>query len=279
MTGALPFFLFVWLFGRRKDLTRRAQPVVLHLTPQHGVPIVHRSKPPTHRRPATRPHKPPKVVHRAPKRRTPKPRHHQARPVPRPVVHTPSPVKAPVPWPQVVPPGLPPFPGAGWEPDSPPGAGVSARAVQLLPQLWSHGVGTHKTEHTAGRWITYVARQMGPRRGVVAYRLRKTHRAPTPVVHREPTPPPPRRSRPRTPPPAPAPHKSPVALPTLRRGSRGPDVVLAQQKLGGITADGIFGPKTEARVRSYQTSHGLQVDGVIGPQTWGSLFSSGGANA
>ena len=38
----------------------------------------------------------------------------------------------------------------------------------------------------------------------------------------------------------------------LRVGSRGPDVASVQRKLG-ITADGIFGPKTRAAVRSVIT--------------------------
>ncbi|MEZ5175633.1 MAG: peptidoglycan-binding protein [Acidimicrobiia bacterium] len=58
----------------------------------------------------------------------------------------------------------------------------------------------------------------------------------------------------------------------LRVGAEGADVRALQQQLetlghpvGGI--DGMFGPKTEAAVKSFQRSVGLEVDGVVGRQT------------
>ncbi|WP_283163464.1 peptidoglycan-binding protein [Sporolactobacillus mangiferae] len=57
----------------------------------------------------------------------------------------------------------------------------------------------------------------------------------------------------------------------IKRGSRGQDVARIQRALS-LTADGIFGPKTETAVRSYQKRHGLTVDGIVGPKTWNTLF-------
>jgi peptidoglycan hydrolase-like protein with peptidoglycan-binding domain len=66
------------------------------------------------------------------------------------------------------------------------------------------------------------------------------------------------------------------AQPMVRVGSNGDSVKLLQQKLG-ITADGIFGPQTQAAVRNYQASHGLSVDGIVGQQTWGALLGNAGS--
>ena len=60
---------------------------------------------------------------------------------------------------------------------------------------------------------------------------------------------------------------------TLRRGDTGDDVTALQQALacnGELTtgsADGKFGPGTEAAVRSFQEREGLTVDGVAWPET------------
>ena len=61
---------------------------------------------------------------------------------------------------------------------------------------------------------------------------------------------------------------------TLRRGSRGPEVKALQQQLG-ITADGIYGPNTEAAVRAFQQRAGIQVDGIAGGQTQSALAAGG----
>lgn len=53
----------------------------------------------------------------------------------------------------------------------------------------------------------------------------------------------------------------------LKRGSKGPSVVTLQEFLK-LTADGIFGPKTESAVKSYQRKNGLVADGIVGPKTW-----------
>lgn len=56
----------------------------------------------------------------------------------------------------------------------------------------------------------------------------------------------------------------------LRKGDRGPSVSAIQAQLG-IAADGVFGPQTDAAVRSFQARNGLIVDGIVGPQTRGAL--------
>lgn len=67
------------------------------------------------------------------------------------------------------------------------------------------------------------------------------------------------------------------ALPTLRKGSKGEDVVYMQKLLNAgrygaeIDEDGIFGSATEARVEAFQREHGLTVDGIVGPMTWAAL--------
>jgi len=56
----------------------------------------------------------------------------------------------------------------------------------------------------------------------------------------------------------------------LKRGLSGEPVRRLQEALG-TGADGIFGPGTEAAVRSYQEQNGLVVDGIAGPDTFTSL--------
>ncbi len=65
----------------------------------------------------------------------------------------------------------------------------------------------------------------------------------------------------------------------VKRGSVGPNVVVVQAELNRIAqnypaipklqkADGIFGPKTENSVRSFQNIFGLVPDGIVGKATW-----------
>ena len=64
----------------------------------------------------------------------------------------------------------------------------------------------------------------------------------------------------------------------LRNGSRGNAVRLMQERLKSIsiyypvipdiTADGIFGPATQAAVIAFQQMMGIAADGIIGQQTW-----------
>jgi murein DD-endopeptidase MepM/ murein hydrolase activator NlpD len=69
---------------------------------------------------------------------------------------------------------------------------------------------------------------------------------------------------------APVAPAAPAARPTLKQGSKGPDVIYLQQKVG-TAADGDFGPKTKTAVIAFQTSKGLVADGIVGPKTWGAI--------
>ena len=211
------------------------------------------------------------------------------------------------PWPAVVPSGLPPFPGSGWEPDEPPPQAVQRRAGELLSSLWAKGKGSSKLEQTAGRWIAYQAGiTAGNKHGVIAYRQK---RAVAPAARGAPaarpaaTPAPARRPAPAA---VPAPMSMPpgsvrvevpggaiittpsaLNLPTLKYG-RGlkpaapdQDVVLLQQKLG-ITPDGRFGADTRTAVTNFQAKQVnaqrpgwslKDIDGIVGPQTWTALFA------
>ncbi|WP_263310622.1 C40 family peptidase [Brachybacterium atlanticum] len=72
----------------------------------------------------------------------------------------------------------------------------------------------------------------------------------------------------------------------LRWGSRGGAVQELQTALNangaGLAVDGVFGKRTHAAVKDYQSAKGLQVDGVVGPNTRAALnggVSTGGASA
>ncbi len=77
----------------------------------------------------------------------------------------------------------------------------------------------------------------------------------------------------------PAPPAPPKTLwPTLRLGERGPVVSKLQRHLNTVypaysklQVDGVFGRKTEAVVREFQTRARIPVDGVVGPRTWRAL--------
>ena len=59
----------------------------------------------------------------------------------------------------------------------------------------------------------------------------------------------------------------------LKNGSKGDDVKKLQEKLG-LTADGAFGPGTEAKVKAWQAANGLTADGLVGAGTWAKMFGS-----
>ena len=69
-----------------------------------------------------------------------------------------------------------------------------------------------------------------------------------------------------------------VSWPTVRRGTSGTDVYAIQHLLSHrgytTTADGIFGPNTEARVAEFQAGVGLTASGVVDATTWERLVVS-----
>ena len=60
--------------------------------------------------------------------------------------------------------------------------------------------------------------------------------------------------------------ESSSASTTLKVGSKG-DMVKKMQKVLGVAQDGDFGPGTEKAVKAWQTKNGLTADGVVGPKT------------
>ena len=61
---------------------------------------------------------------------------------------------------------------------------------------------------------------------------------------------------------------------TIRKGSKGEYVKIAQRKLGftGTDVDGIFGNDTDKAVKAFQDNKNLVVDGIVGPATWTELM-------
>ena len=83
---------------------------------------------------------------------------------------------------------------------------------------------------------------------------------------------------------APAAREAPsssTGTPVLRSGARGDDVRTLQKKLrehgATMTADGVFGGRTDRAVRAFQSSVGLRADGVVGARTWRALNGSQGS--
>jgi peptidoglycan hydrolase-like protein with peptidoglycan-binding domain len=71
----------------------------------------------------------------------------------------------------------------------------------------------------------------------------------------------------------PAPPAGQPARATLRRPMKSDLVKELQTKLG-LTADGVFGPNTEAAVRAFQRKKDLVPDGIVGPKTWRAIDSA-----
>jgi peptidoglycan hydrolase-like protein with peptidoglycan-binding domain len=75
----------------------------------------------------------------------------------------------------------------------------------------------------------------------------------------------------------------PKLIVQVKKGSRGDAVRAVQEvmkfhdqsdgEVPGVQIDGIFGPKTDAWVRGFQTAVGTPSDGIVGPITWRALVS------
>jgi cell wall-associated NlpC family hydrolase len=79
-------------------------------------------------------------------------------------------------------------------------------------------------------------------------------------------------------------NKGEVSMDTLRLTTpymQGDSVRVCQQRLivhgYVVTADGVFGPKTQAAVIAFQTAKGLTADGIVGPKTWAALNAEPGS--
>ena len=72
-----------------------------------------------------------------------------------------------------------------------------------------------------------------------------------------------------------------VSYPTIKLGSKGPDVKKAQKLLiakgyscGAAGADGDFGAGTYNAVKKFQAANGLEADGIVGANTWAALLKT-----
>jgi peptidoglycan hydrolase-like protein with peptidoglycan-binding domain len=64
--------------------------------------------------------------------------------------------------------------------------------------------------------------------------------------------------------------------PVVQNGNQGHPIRTLQFLLrahgDNLSVDGIFGPATEAAVKSFQANKGMTADGIVSPQTWPALI-------
>jgi hypothetical protein len=61
-------------------------------------------------------------------------------------------------------------------------------------------------------------------------------------------------------------------LPIIKLGSNNDRAVRVIQLVVGVNIDSIFGSKTLAAVKSFQSKHGLVADGIVGPKTFSKML-------
>jgi peptidoglycan hydrolase-like protein with peptidoglycan-binding domain len=62
----------------------------------------------------------------------------------------------------------------------------------------------------------------------------------------------------------------------LAVGSRGGAVTVLQRRLGGLKADGVFGPQTKTRVVAFQHARRLRANGIVATAVWRALGAGTG---
>jgi len=62
----------------------------------------------------------------------------------------------------------------------------------------------------------------------------------------------------------------------LASGSRGDAVAVLQRRLGGLKADGMFGPLTRAKVVAFQLARHLPANGIVNSEVWRALGAGNG---
>lgn len=66
---------------------------------------------------------------------------------------------------------------------------------------------------------------------------------------------------------------------TLKKGSKGEEVLILKGWLSALDPGDEFGEQTEEAVRNFQELKGLKADGIVGPLTWEALTASAAPDA
>jgi peptidoglycan hydrolase-like protein with peptidoglycan-binding domain len=183
-----------------------------------------------------------------------------------------------IPWPAGPQPGtLPPFPGPGWEPDTPVTNEIVARANYWNPLLWNYSTKTQRKpfvqENFGGEWLTFAAAWHPGDKGAQTYMSTEAWRVKRAA---------PAAAAPAAAAPAYVPAAAPAAahVPSLVEPYPGPGayatnasyITRVQTALAFLgfppgPIDGKDGPLTRGAVTAFQAARGLTQDGMAGPAT------------